>query len=226
MRQEHFVESVEIAAGSATLPGDLEIPENAGGLILFAHGSGSSRDSPRNQFVARVLRSAGSGTLLFDLLTLGEGAKDARTGHFRFDIEFLAGRLVAATEWVCSHPMARGLALGYFGSSTGGAAALVAAAGLGPEIKAVVSRGGRPDLAIEALPRVTAPTLLIVGECDEVVMELNRQALGRLNCEKKLAVVPGATHLFREPGTLEEVADCAALWFQEHLPRGAERDPQ
>jgi pimeloyl-ACP methyl ester carboxylesterase len=197
MTQSHFVESAGIATRTATLAGDLEIPGNASGLILFAHGSGSSRESPRNQFVARVLRATGAGTLLFDLLTPGEGAEDAHTGSFRFNIEFLAERMVAATEWVRSHPVARDLALGYFGSSTGGAAALVAAARLGSTIKAVVSRGGRPDLAMEALPRVTAPTLLIVGECDEVVIELNRQALDRLNCEKRLAIVPGATHLFR-----------------------------
>lgn len=217
-----FNEAVEIAAGPVPLPGDLEIPGNARGLVLFAHGSGSSRRSPRNRFVAQALREEGSGTLLFDLLTRGEEAEDAHTGHLRFNIEMLAGRLAASTEWVRLHPVARDFPLGFFGSSTGGAAALLAAARLGATVRAVVSRGGRPDLVMDALPYVTAPTLLIVGEFDDVVMELNRKALARLTCEKELAVVPGAAHLFEEPGALDEVAERAAHWFREHWPGPAD----
>jgi pimeloyl-ACP methyl ester carboxylesterase len=186
-------------------------------LVLFAHGSGSSRHSPRNQFVARVLRERGNGTLLFDLLTQPEEQEDLITAHLRFDIALLAGRLGAATRWVLEQVEARELGLGYFGSSTGGAAALVAAAEVGPRIAAVVSRGGRPDLAGKALPRVEAATLLIVGEFDEVVLQLNEQAMQQLHCEKELKVVPRATHLFEEPGALEEVARLAAEWFQRHL---------
>jgi len=209
--------TVGIPIGNVTLTGDLVIPEDATGLVLFAHGSGSSRHSPRNQSVARVVRAAGSGTLLFDLLTPDEEAAEAYTRHLRFNIPLLAGRLAAATRWLSSHAEAQQLPMGYFGSSTGGAAALVAAAELGPRIRAVVSRGGRPDLAGEALSRVQAPTLLIVGERDKQVLRLNEEAYALLSCEKKLETVRRATHLFEEPGTLEEVSRLAADWFQKHL---------
>jgi dienelactone hydrolase len=209
--------SVRIAAGSATLEGEWCLPAGAAGIVLFAHGSGSSRHSPRNQAVARALQESGTGTLLFDLLTREEEAVDAQTGELRFDIGLLAQRLVAATRWVARQPEGVHLGLGYFGSSTGGAAALVAAAELGSVVDAVVSRGGRPDLAGDSLPRVESPTLLIVGERDEVVLQLNEEALEQLRCEKELAVVPRATHLFEEPGALEEVARLAAAWFRRHL---------
>jgi dienelactone hydrolase len=197
------------------LHGDLSIPTGAQGVVLFAHGSDSSRHSPRNQFVARTIRAAGVGTLLFDLLTAEEEAVDARTAHLRFDIGLLAARLIDATYWLkgeLDH-----LRVGYFGSSTGGGAALVAAANLGETVSAVVSRGGRPDLAGDALPQVKSPTLLIVGGLDYPVIEMNEEALARLHCEKELKIVPGATHLFEEPGTLEQVANLAAEWFQRHL---------
>jgi pimeloyl-ACP methyl ester carboxylesterase len=197
------------------LHGDLSIPASAQGVVLFAHGSGSSRHSPRNQFVARTIREAGVGTLLFDLLTAEEEAVDARTAHLRFDIGLLAARLIDATYWLKGE--LDYLRVGYFGSSTGGGAALVAAAELGEIVSAVVSRGGRPDLAGEALPQVKSPTLLIVGGLDYPVIEMNEEALARLHCEKELKIVPGATHLFEEPGTLEQVADLAAEWFQRHL---------
>jgi len=197
------------------LQGDLIIPAGAKSVVLFAHGSGSSRHSPRNQFVARTIREAGVGTLLFDLLTPEEEAIDAQTGHLRFDIGLLAGRLIDATYWLKGD--LEYLLIGYFGSSTGGGAALVAAAELGETVGAVVSRGGRPDLAGEALPLVKAPTLLIVGGLDYPVIEMNREAYARLRCEKELKIVPGATHLFEEPGTLEEVSRLAADWFQKHL---------
>jgi len=199
------------------LEGDLIIPAGAQGVVLYAHGSGSTRHSPRNQFVARTIREVGVGTLLFDLLTKEEEAIDMRTRHLRFDIGLLAQRLIDATYWI------KGdldyLQVGYFGSSTGGGAALVAAAELGETVGAVVSRGGRPDLAGDALPLVKAPTLLIVGGLDYPVIEMNREAYARLRCEKELKIVPGATHLFEEPGTLEEVARLAAEWFQKHLHR-------
>jgi putative phosphoribosyl transferase len=210
-------ESVAIPVGRIVLGGHLEIPEGAGGLVLFAHGSGSSRHSPRNQFVASVLRDAVNGTLLFDLLTQGEEREDAKTGHLRFDIRFLAERLEAATHWASSHVAARQLPLGYFGSSTGGAAALLAAATLRSSVHAIVSRGGRPDLAESALPLVSAATLLIVGEFDETVLRLNESAYKQLKCRKALAVVPRATHLFEEHGALEEVARLAADWFRKYL---------
>ena len=208
---------LHIPAGEVTLVGDLEIPENACGLVLFAHGSGSSRHSPRNQAVAARLREEGVGTLLFDLLTPQEEVEEACRGHLRFDIELLGRRLAIATKNVATKRLSRNLPLGYFGASTGGAAALRAAATLGPEIGAVVSRGGRPDLAGEALEQVQSPTLLIVGERDEHVLGLNREAFGKLRCAKLLAVVRGATHLFSEPGALEEVARLAANWFRKHL---------
>jgi putative phosphoribosyl transferase len=197
------------------LSGDLSIPAGAEGVVLFAHGSGSSRHSPRNQFVARTIREAGVGTLLFDLLTKDEEAIDLHTAHLRFDIGLLATRLIDATYWIKGE--LDYLKVGYFGSSTGGGAALVAAAELADSVGAVVSRGGRPDLAGDALPKVTSPTLLIVGGFDYPVIEMNQGALGQLRCEKELKIVPGATHLFQEPGTLEQVAGLAAEWFKKHL---------
>jgi dienelactone hydrolase len=211
---------VSIDAGQVKLEGILCLPKDARGIVLFAHGSGSSRHSPRNQYVAGVLQSHGVATLLFDLLTREEESIDQRTGNLRFDIGLLAERLVDATQHVLRRPELKGLALGYFGASTGAGAALVAAAALPKEVFAVVSRGGRPDLAEEALTSVKAPTLLIVGGNDEAVIELNRQALARLACqEKQLIIVPGATHLFEEPGTLEEVARLAAEWFTRCFAR-------
>ena len=208
---------VEIPAGNVQLDGELIIPEGATGIVLFAHGSGSSRHSPRNQFVARVIREGGIGTLLFDLLTREEESADIYTRHLRFDILLLAERLMEATHWLEKESDTSDLNVGYFGASTGGGAALVAAAELGANVKAVVSRGGRPDLAGAALPKVIAPTLLIVGERDEPVIEMNEAALAQLNCEKELKIVPNATHLFEEPGTLEEVARLATEWFKRHL---------
>jgi pimeloyl-ACP methyl ester carboxylesterase len=208
---------VSIRTGPVTLSGTLEVPEDAGGIVLFAHGSGSSRFSPRNRYVAGVIRDAGIGTLLFDLLTPEEEAVDLRTRALRFDIDLLARRLVGATDWLLRQPAARGLPLGYFGSSTGGAAALVAAAERPEAVRAVVSRGGRPDLAGEALGRVRAPTLLLVGGWDEPVVDLNRRAMARMTAPASLVIVPGATHLFEEPGKLEEVARQAAAWLRAHL---------
>jgi dienelactone hydrolase len=207
---EHLV---YIPANGATLEGALEISEAAEGLVLFAHGSGSSRHSPRNKFVAEALRKAGFGTLLTDLLTKEEDA-DYKT---RFDIDLLTQRLEAATEWLAEQPQTEALAIGYFGASTGAAAALQGAAALKDKIRAVVSRGGRPDLAWSALDRVWAPTLLIVGGRDDVVIELNQRAYERLKTKKQLVIVPGATHLFEEPGTLEEVARLACDWFKRYL---------
>lgn len=208
--------AVRIPSGSVDLEGELSLPEGARGVVLFAHGSGSSRHSPRNQFVAQVIRQVGIGTLLFDLLTRNEEEADRYTGHLRFDIGLLARRLVDATDWI-TRAEAK-LRVGYFGASTGGGAALVAAAERGGEVGAVVSRGGRPDLAGEALPRVQSPTLLIVGGRDLPVIRMNEEAFARLRCEKELKIVPGATHLFEEPGTLEEVARLAADWFRRYLP--------
>jgi pimeloyl-ACP methyl ester carboxylesterase len=212
------VEPVRVTGGEGVaLEGELAIPDKARGVVIFAHGSGSSRHSPRNQFVARELRNAGLGTLLFDLLT----AKEDAVYETRFDIDLLAKRLAAATTWFSQQPRAKGLGAGYFGASTGAAAALIAAARMGSGVGAVVSRGGRPDLAERELSRVTAPTLLIVGGLDDVVIDLNRQAYARLKCEKELVIVPGATHLFEEPGTLEEVARLAAEWFARRLGLGS-----
>ena len=208
---------VRIASGAATLEGNLAVPAGASGIVLFAHGSGSSRFSSRNVFVARALQHAGLGTLLFDLLTREEEAIDMYTRQHRFDIPMLGRRMVDATTWLDTQDHLRGRRVGYFGASTGSAAALIAAARLGSRVNAVVSRGGRPDLADEDLPRVTAPTLLIVGGDDDVVIELNEQAYRRLACEKRLTIVPGASHLFEEPGTLEEVAELASDWFQQHM---------
>ncbi|MCG3160911.1 MAG: putative phosphoribosyl transferase [Acidobacteria bacterium] len=206
-----------IAVGAAVLDGDLMIPSGASGIVLFAHGSGSSRHSPRNQGVARVIREAGIGTLLFDLLTREEESVDVFTRHLRFDIGLLSQRLFEATRWAFEQEETRGLRVGYFGSSTGAAAALMAAARLGEKIGAVVSRGGRPDLADTALPLVKSPTLLIVGGRDEVVIELNQDAYAQLRCEKAMMIIPGATHLFEEPGALDQVANLASAWFAEHL---------
>jgi len=210
---------VKIPAGRAVLSGNLTIPENAAALVLFAHGSGSSRHSPRNQFVARTLNGAGLGTLLFDLLTPEEEARDISTREHRFNIGLLAARLVHATNWARQQDQARDLRTGYFGSSTGGGAALVAAAELAQKVGAVVSRGGRPDLAGDGLPKVQAPTLLIVGGNDDVVIELNEMARDQMRCEVKLEIIPGATHLFEEPGALEQVAKLAGDWFSLHLTR-------
>jgi dienelactone hydrolase len=208
---------VHVAAGAVTVQGNLVVPEGASGVVLFAHGSGSGRLSPRNRSVAGKLADRGLATLLIDLLTAEEESIDLRTAHLRFDIGLLANRLADATEWLITQPATRPLRIGYFGASTGAAAALVAAA-LRPEsIRAVVSRGGRPDLAGEALPRVQAPTLLIVGGNDHAVIGLNREALAQLTCEKRLEIVPGATHLFEEPGALETVARLAGDWFLRHL---------
>ena len=193
------------------------MPTHACGIVLFAHGSGSSRHSRRNQFVASELREVGLGTCLLDLLTREEERTDAVSGQFRFDIELLTNRLITATRWISSHACGKNHRIGYFGASTGAAAAISAAAILGPEIQAVVSRGGRPDLAYEQLPLVRAPTLLIVGERDEAVIQLNKEAYQRLRCMRKMSIVPSATHLFEEPGTLEKVAALAAGWFQHHL---------
>ena len=208
---------VRLPAGAATLKGNLGIPKDARGVVLFAHGSGSGRHSPRNRYVAEVLREAGLATLLVDLLTPEEEEVDLRTRHLRFDIGLLADRLAAATDWVIENSSTQNLRVGYFGASTGAGAALVAAAELPRQVGAIVSRGGRPDLAGEALPRVTAPTLLIIGGEDELVIGMNREAMEQLRAEKKLEVVPGATHLFEEPGKLEEVARLAAGWFVQHL---------
>jgi putative phosphoribosyl transferase len=200
------------------LEGLVSVPENARGIVLFAHGSGSSRFSPRNTYVARALQEAGLATLLFDLLTETEATDRARV----FDIPLLSQRLMMATEWAATDPETERLPQGYFGASTGAAAALVAAARGSRNIAAVVSRGGRPDLADNDLGAVRAPTLLIVGGADSAVLELNREALARLNCEKELSVVPGATHLFEEPGALDEVIARARDWFLAHLPEGGQ----
>jgi len=208
---------VQVSAGRVTLEGNLCIPEAARGVIVFAHGSGSSRHSPRNRYVAQVLRNAGLATLLFDLLTAGEEVEDIETGKLRFDIGLLAQRLTAATEWLKRNTETRHLDLGYFGASTGAAAALIAAAERPDIIGAVVSRGGRPDLAGKMLLHVKAPTLLIVGGYDFPVIEINQEALAKINAEKKLVIVPRATHLFEEPGALEEVARLATDWFVSHL---------
>ncbi|MGH2747719.1 MAG: dienelactone hydrolase family protein [Actinomycetota bacterium] len=206
-----------IPVGDAKLEGDLAIPDDARAIIAFAHGSGSSRHSPRNRAVADDLNGAGLATLLFDLLTEEEDRIDQQTGELRFDIELLAERLAGATRWLRENDETRALAIGYFGASTGAAAALVAAAEIPDAVGAVVSRGGRPDLAGDALQAVAAPTLLIVGGEDTAVIQMNREALDRLRCEKSLEIVEGATHLFEEPGTLEVVARLARDWFAERL---------
>jgi putative phosphoribosyl transferase len=208
---------VRVSTGPVELEGDLGVPEDAGGVVLFAHGSGSSRHSPRNRYVARALREAGLATLLIDLLTPDEERVDLRTGHLRFDIGLLAERLAGATDWLMEDPDTSNLLIGYFGASTGAGAALVAAADRPQEVGAIVSRGGRPDLAGDALPLVETPTLLIVGGNDVPVIGMNEEALGRLRAVKRLEIVAGATHLFEEPGALEEVARLAVGWFGRHL---------
>lgn len=209
--------TVAVPVGRLTLQGTLGIPDGARGIILFAHGSGSSRFSPRNRYVARVLRDAGFGTLLLDLLSPEEEQVDDVTRELRFDIPMLAHRLVETVDWLADEARTRELAVGLFGASTGGGAALVAAAERPDRVRAVVSRGGRPDLAGAALPRVHAPTLLIVGGLDDVVITLNEQARARMRADVRLQIVPGATHLFEEPGALERVAALARDWFLEHL---------
>ncbi|MEV4197769.1 dienelactone hydrolase family protein [Micromonospora globbae] len=210
---------VTIPVGQAELPADLVLPADPAGVVLFAHGSGSSRHSPRNTAVARVLNDRSLGTVLVDLLTPAEDAVDARTAELRFDIRLLAERLAAIVDWLTTEPGTRGLPIGLFGASTGAAAALVSAAARPEQVRAVVSRGGRPDLAGPALDSVQAPTLLLVGGLDDQVLELNEQARAALPGLVELEVVPGATHLFEEPGTLERVADAAADWFATHLAR-------
>jgi putative phosphoribosyl transferase len=211
---------VQVAAGAVNLEGNLALPEQAAGLVLFAHGSGSSRFSPRNRMVASILRAGGLATLLIDLLSAEEEEIDRKTRHLRFDIELLAQRLVGATDWLRHNPATKRLAIGYFGSSTGAAAALIAAVHRPDDVAAIVSRGGRPDLADRFLPRVQAPTLLIVGGLDHGVSDLNRRAYSVLAAAKDLQIVPGATHLFEEPGALEEVARLATNWFRRYLSGG------
>ncbi len=215
---------LRIPVGPVVLDADLTLPPDAGGLVLFAHGSGSSRFSPRNRLVARQLADAGLATVLADLLTPEEERIDEHTRRLRFDIALLGARLVGAVDWLHDYETTQGLAIGLFGASTGAGAALVAAAERPDAIAAVVSRGGRPDLAGDALSQVRAPTLLIVGGDDVPVIALNEEALARLRCEKRLEIVAGATHLFEEPGTLDEVARLARDWFVGHLPRTARRD--
>lgn len=210
-------QAVRVPLDGAGVFGDLSVPRGARGLVLFAHGSGSSRFSPRNRFVARRLQERGLATLLLDLLTAQEEQEDAGTGRYRFDVTLLADRLLRAVAWTANHDDLRGLRVGLFGASTGAAAALRAAAADPEGVAAVVSRGGRPDLAREVLLLVRAPTLLIVGGADEPVLQLNREAFRLLTCEKRLEVVPGAGHLFEEPGALERVADLAADWFARYL---------
>lgn len=208
---------VKIQIGKLNLEGELTIPQGAQGLVLFAHGSGSSRKSPRNRYVAEVLNQAGIATLLFDLLTAEEEVVDERTRELRFNIELLAERLEKATDWAIKNPTTKHLSLGYFGVSTGAAAALIAETRTSNLIKAIVSRGGRPDLAHSHLPKVKAPTLLLVGGLDEVVIELNEKALSQLRCPKELVIIKGATHLFEESGTLEKVAGIARDWFLKYF---------
>ena len=215
---DHVNREVRIPAAEASLTGDLTVPAGAKGIVLFAHGSGSSRQSPRNVWVATRLHRAGIASLLFDLLTTAEEARDLHTRQHRFDIPLLAARLVEATHWAAAQSELRALPVGYFGASTGSAAALVATAQMGSRVTAVVSRGGRPDLAGErALADVGAATLLIVGSNDDDVLGLNQRAYAHMTCAKRLAVVPGASHLFEEPGTLEQVAALASEWFVEYL---------
>ena len=208
---------VAVTVGGQAIAGDLAVPERAAGLVVFAHGSGSSRFSPRNRYVADVLDARGLATLLIDLLTEAEERVDDRTGRLRFDIDLLANRLLSIEQWRASIPELRALPMGLFGASTGGGAALVAAATRPSAFRAIVSRGGRPDLAGPALVQVAAPTLLIVGGADGPVIEMNREAMRKMHCEVKLEIVPGATHLFEEPGALERVAQLAAGWFETHL---------
>ena len=213
----HQETAVKIPIGSVVVEGNLTVPSGAKGVVLFAHGSGSSRFSPRNQYVAKQFNKARIGTLLFDLLTNEEDQEDIETAEYRFNINLLAERLIGATEWLNKDLDTKNIVFGYFGASTGAAAALIAAAKLPNDVAAVVSRGGRPDLAANYLPRVVAPTLLLVGGLDTVVIELNRQAMEQMSAEKKLIIIPGATHLFEEPGKLEEVAKLSTDWFLRYL---------
>jgi len=218
--QTTTLQEVMVRTDDAALPGTLALPTMTHALVLFAHGSGSSRFSPRNRYVAGLLNHAGIGTLLFDLLTEREHAIDQRTRHLRFDIGLLSNRLVGAIDWAGDNAETAPLHLGLFGASTGAAAALVAAGDRPEHVRAVVSRGGRPDLAGHALPRVHAPTLLIVGEHDKQVIQLNREAARRMPIEPRIEIIPGATHLFEEPGTLQRAAELARGWFAEHLALG------
>ena len=210
-------EEIKIPVAGVVVQGNLTIPHNARGVVLFAHGSGSSRFSPRNQYVSKEFVNARIGTLLFDLLTSDEEEQDIETAEYRFNIPLLAERLIGATEWLKNDPTTKTLPLAYFGASTGAAAALIAAAKLRDDISTVVSRGGRPDLAGDYLPLVRAPTLLLVGGLDTEVIELNRQAMAQMTAETKLVIVSGATHLFEEPGKLEEVAKLSTNWFVRYL---------
>jgi putative phosphoribosyl transferase len=212
-----LIKDIEIQANEVTLYGNLQVPLNATQMVIFAHGSGSSRFSPRNRYVAEALNQKGLATLLFDLLTEEEGIIDEQTGEFRFNISLLAERLGATTDWLIKQPSCRHFKIGYFGSSTGAAAALIAAAQSPKIVQAIVSRGGRPDMAEDALSLVEAPTLLIVGGQDEVVINLNELAKSQMTCEVELKIIPGATHLFEEPGRLEEVIHYARSWFSEKL---------
>lgn len=212
---------VHVSAGAVELEGNLHLPSHAGGIVLFAHGSGSSRHSPRNRFVAEQLQQAGLATLLIDLLTAEEEMADRATGHLRFDIPLLAQRLGYVTDWLKQNPATRALKIGYFGASTGAGAALLAAAHYPEEVAAIVSRGGRPDLAGDALAQVKAPTLLIVGAEDPQVIRLNQTALAQIPGEKRLTIIPGAGHLFEERGTLEQVAQLARQWFEQYLGSAA-----
>src|SRR5438093_746082 len=223
-RLEKERQPVRITAAHVTLEGNLEIPEGALGIVLFAHGSGSGRRSPRNRYVAHILRQGGLGTLLIDLLTPEEEVIDIQTAHLRFDIPLLAERLMGATDWLTHHSSTQHLRIGYFGASTGSGAALMATAERPDVVKVVVSRGGRPDLAGPALARGKAPVLLIVGGEDFPVIELNREAMAKLAGDKKLEIVPGATHLFEEPGTLEEVSQLAREWFQRYLHKVRDKE--
>jgi pimeloyl-ACP methyl ester carboxylesterase len=212
--------TVRIRAGQVLLEGDLVVPAEPAGLVVFAHGSGSSRFSRRNRLVAQTLEHAGYATLLMDLLTAQEEQIDLRTGEYRFDIPRLGHRVVAALDWTDGEPAVAELPVACFGASTGAAAALIAAAARPDRVRAVISRGGRPDLAADALPLVAAPTLLIVGELDDVVLQLNRAAMHRMHAPVDLAIVPGATHLFEEPGALERVSQLALEWCRRHVDRG------
>ncbi len=216
-KNKHDPTFVEIQLGSTRLEGNLSVAKDSIGIVLFAHGSGSGRKSPRNRFVARELNQKRIATLLFDLLTVEEEELDMQTGHLRFDISLLSQRLLGATEWLLRNPLVSGLSVGYFGASTGAAAALVAAAKIPQTVKAIVSRGGRPDLAGSSLDKVRSPTLLLVGGYDDVVIDLNKHALSQLKSEKKLVIIPEATHLFEEPGKLELVAEYASKWFVKYL---------
>jgi dienelactone hydrolase len=220
MNEVGLPREVQIQIGRVTLEGTLTVPENASAIVIFAHGSGSSRLSSRNRHVAKMLNDAGFATLLFDLLTKREEAEDLVGAHLRFDIDFLARRLVTATAWVIQNDSTKLLRIGYFGASTGAAAALAASLELPRSVGALVSRGGRPDMVMKNLPAVEAPTLLIVGANDGAVIEMNKSALNQLRCSKHMEIVPGASHLFEEPGALDVVARLAISWFKKHLVWG------